>query len=238
MFLKAFSEFTGLMEVFYSPKRFMYIRKYLSTILTTLFLSITVASNAQENELQSVSFGDRDTEYSLSNQGEKLIINAKGQESASGLFVPNPEVCLENNQLSWSWRVDQIQPSANIEVEEKEDYGASILIIFGKPSLLSKPKGLIYGFTNTDLPPGSIVESPRAPDNFRTIVLANKQSPLKNWLEYKRNIIQDYQLAYGEIPDKDLHSIGIFTDNDQTQEPVKAAYELKSCNLTSQDINL
>ena len=222
------------MVVLYLPIKLMHISKRLSSIITALFLSISVVSNAQENELKSVSFGDRDTEYSFSSQGKKLIIYAKGQKSASGLFVPNPEICLQNNQLSWSWRVDQIQPTANIEVEEKEDFAASVLIIFGKPSLLSKPKGLIYGFTNTDLAPGSVVESPRAPDNFRTIVLANKQSPLKNWLAYKRNIIKDYQLAYGERPDKDLHTIGVFTDNDQTQEPVKAAYELKSCNLPQQ----
>lgn len=60
---------------------------------------------------------------------------------------------------------------------------------------------------------------------------------MKNWLAYKRNIIEDYQLAYGEKPDKDLYSIGVFTDNDQTQEPVKAAYELKSCSLSNQNID-
>lgn len=118
----------------------MPISKSLSSIFTALFLSISVASNAQDNELKSISFGDRDTEYSFNNQGEKLIINAEGQNSASGLFVTDPEMCLKNEQLSWSWRVDQIQPTANIEIEEKEDFAASILIIFGKPGFLSKPR--------------------------------------------------------------------------------------------------
>lgn len=81
---------------------------------------------------------------------------------------------------------------------------------------------------------GSVVNSPRAPNNFSTIVLDNQDSPLMNWLEYKRNIIKDYELAYGENPAKTLYTIGVFTDNDQTQEPVKASYYLKSCKFSAQ----
>ena len=208
--------------------------RHLFTMLLALLLSTAVVSHAQENELKSVSFGEGDTKYSFQNKDNKLIINAVGQNSASGLFVPEPENCLENNQLSWSWKVDRIQPTADITVKEKEDFAASLLIIFGKPTLFSKPKGLIYAFTNTDLPPGSIVNSPRAPDNFRTIVLDNNKSPLMSWLQYQRNIIEDYELAYGEMPDKTLHTIGVFTDNDQTKEAVEASYNLKSCNLSAQ----
>ena len=205
--------------------------RQLSTILLVIFFSTVLAAHGKENELESVTFGEADTEYSLTNENNRLIINAMGRDSASGLFVTEPEACLNKNRLSWSWKVDLIQPSADITMEDKEDFAASILVIFGKPGLFSKPKGLIYAFTNTDLPHGSVVSSPRAPDNFRTIVLDNNQSPLMNWLAYERNIIEDYELAYGESPNKDLHTIGVFTDNDQTQEPVKAAYHLESCNL-------
>lgn len=190
--------------------------------------------NAQENELMSVTFGESDTKYSFRNQDQKFIIDAKGQDSASGLFVPDPNMCLDNNQLAWSWRVDQIQPTADITMEEKEDFAAALIILFGKPGLFSKPKGLIYAFANTDLPEGSVVNSPRAPDNFRSIVLENENSPLMNWLQYERNIIKDYELAYGHPPDKKLYTIGVFTDNDQTQEPVKASYYLQSCSFPTQ----
>lgn len=207
----------------------------LLTVLFALLLSTTVVCHAQEEELKSVNFGEgEDTEYSFDNLDNRLIINAIGQDSASGLFIEKPETCLEDNKLSWSWKVDRIQPTADITVEEKEDFAASLLIIFGKPSLFSKPKGLIYAFANTDLPMNSVVNSPRAPDNFRTIVLDNNQSPLMDWQQYKRDIIEDYKLVYGEIPDKTLHTIGVFTDNDQTKEPVKASYDLESCNLSVQ----
>ncbi len=206
-------------------------RLCLSTLLLTLFVIPASKANVQENELMSVTLGESDTKYSFRNQDEKFIIDAEGQDSASGLFVPDPNVCLNKDQLAWSWRVDQIQSTADITVEEKEDFAAALIILFGKPGLFSKPKGLIYAFANTDLPEGSVVNSPRAPDNFRTIVLENKDSPLMNWLQYRRNIIQDYELAYGETPDKDLYTIGVFTDNDQTQEPVKASYYLQSCSL-------
>ena len=206
----------------------------LSTLLLTLLLIPVSKVNAQENELMSITLGESDTEYSFRNQDQKFIIDAKGQDSASGLFVPDPNICLDDNQLAWSWRVDQIQPTADITVEEKEDFAAALIILFGKPGLFSKPKGLIYAFANTDLPEGSVVNSPRAPDNFRSIVLENEDSPLMNWLQYERNIIKDYELAYGETPDKDLYTIGVFTDNDQTQEPVQASYYLQSCRFPNQ----
>ena len=206
----------------------------LSILLTGLFLTIAVVCQAKENELKSVTFGDRDTEYSFRNEQQKLIIDAVGRESASGLFVDHPELCLQSDRLSWSWRVDKIQPTADITVEEKEDFAAAVMVLFGKPGLFSKPKGLIYAFANTDLPKESVVNSPRAPDNFRTIVLENKDSSLMTWLEQERNIINDYQQAYGELPDKDLYTIGVFTDNDQTLEPVNASYSLQSCNLPTQ----
>ncbi|MDJ0898096.1 MAG: DUF3047 domain-containing protein [Xenococcus sp. MO_188.B8] len=214
--------------------KYLKISKHLSSLLLALSLWTPMTANAQENELKPITFGDQATEYSIHKEGQKIIIEAEGQDSASGLFVPNPKICLENNQLSWAWRVDQIQDTADITVEEKEDFAASLLIIFGKPGVFSQPKVLIYAFANTDLPQGSIVSSPRAPDNFRTIVLENQESPLMSWLQYERNIIEDYELVYGEMPEKMLHTIGIFTDNDQTQEPVKASYNLQSCNLSAQ----
>ena len=92
----------------------------LSILLTGLFLTIAVVCQAKENELKSVTFGDYDTEYSFRNEQQKLIIDAVGRESASGLFVDNPELCLQSDRLSWSWRVDKIQPTADITVEEKK----------------------------------------------------------------------------------------------------------------------
>ena len=206
----------------------------LIILLMGLLVTTATVCTAKENELKSVTFGDRNTDYSVRSEKQKLIIDAVGRESASGLFVSQPENCLKSDRLTWSWRVDKIQPTADITVEEKEDFAAGIMILFGKPGLFSKPKGLIYAFTNTDLPKESIVNSPRAPDNFRTIVLENQDSSLMTWLEQERNIIDDYELVYGESPDKDLYTIGVFTDNDQTLEPVNASYSLESCNLPIQ----
>ena len=209
----------------------MKISHQLSTAVLAIFLSTGASAYAKDSKLKSVTFGEADTQYSIQNQDDELIINAVGKDSASGLFVLEPESCLKQNKLSWSWKVDRLQPSADITVKDKEDFAASLLIIFGKPGLFSKPKGLIYAFANTDLPQGSVVNSPRAPDNFRTIVLDNSQSPLMNWSQYQRDIIEDYELAYGEAPNKTLHSIGVFTDNDQTKEAVQASYILESCDL-------
>ena len=69
----------------------------LSIFLTGLFLTVAVVCHAEENEFKSVTFGDRDTDYSFRNDKQKLIIDAVGRESASGLFLSEPETCLESD---------------------------------------------------------------------------------------------------------------------------------------------
>ena len=142
------------------------LKVWLSLILIATSLIVTDKINAQTDDFESITFGETDTKYSFSDRQDRLIINAVGQDSASGLFIPDPDMCL--------YQDEQIQPTADITMEDKEDFAAALIVLFGKPGLFSKPKGLIYGFTNTDLPVGSVVPSPHAPDNFRTIVLVNR----------------------------------------------------------------
>ena len=48
-------------------------------------------------------------------------------------------------------------------------------------------------------------------------------SPLA-WEEERRDLVADYQAAFGGLPKDRVRAVAIFTDNDQTQEPVVAHY--------------
>src|SRR5262249_51427995 len=61
------------------------------------------------------------TEYRLTASEGRVAIRAIGQDSASGLVrrvQVNPVNC---PKIEWSWRVDQLQETADIRVKEKED---------------------------------------------------------------------------------------------------------------------
>ena len=44
------------------------------------------------------------------------------------------------------------------------------------------------------------------------------------WINERRDLLSDYQAAFGGKPKDRVHAIAIFTDNDQTGEPVEAHY--------------
>jgi hypothetical protein len=48
---------------------------------------------------------------------------------------------------------------------------------------------------------------------------------LGQWSIESRHVVDDYIAAFGEPPNDNIHAVVLFTDNDQTSEPVVAYYE-------------
>ena len=49
-------------------------------------------------------------------------------------------------------------------------------------------------------------------------------APLGAWVMERRNVVEDFRRAFGRDPPDRVAVIGLFTDNDQTGEPVDVAY--------------
>ena len=49
------------------------------------------------------------------------------------------------------------------------------------------------------------------------------------WLTESRDLAADFRRAIGRDPESPVRAVPIFTDNDQTAEPVTAYYERISC---------
>jgi hypothetical protein len=83
---------------------------------------------------------------------------------------------------------------------------------------------LAYVWTSTRLREGSIVDSPYHPGTTRNIVVRSGDARLRQWLRERRNVVDDFRLAFGREPPENVEVIAFFTDNDQTGEPVDAYY--------------
>jgi len=46
---------------------------------------------------------------------------------------------------------------------------------------------------------------------------------LGQWMKYQRNIVEDYEKAFGEKPGQ-LIAVGVLTDTDNTEETIEAWY--------------
>jgi hypothetical protein len=165
------------------------------------------------------------TDYERVTLDGVAAIRAVGRNSASGLYRDVRYRIVEHPWLAWTWRVDRLQQTADIRVKAREDFAAAIFLIFGHPSLFNRDvPTLAYVWTNGRLRKNSIVDSPYHPESMRSIVVRSGGQHLGPWTEERRNVIDDFRKAFGREPPDVVEMLALFTDNDQTREPVVAYY--------------
>ncbi len=166
-----------------------------------------------------------ETRFSRAVVDGRPAIRARGRDSASLLYR---EIDLDPERfpvVRWHWRVDRLQPSADLRARESEDFAAAIFFLFGKPTLLDRQvPTLIYAWTATPVPPGTVIASPRFPERVRTIVLRQGSGDLGRWVEETRDLARDFERAFGRKPPEPARIVAIMSDSDQTMETVEAYY--------------
>ncbi len=146
----------------------------------------------------------------------------------------------ELDNVRFSWKVPALIQGADMAVRDSDDSPVRIVLAFegdrskfsAKNSMLSE---LSRAITGEEMPyatlmyvwcnnrePGSVIVNPRT-DRIRKIVVQSGGKQLNQWLDYKRNIREDYERAFGEAPGA-LVGIGIMTDSDNTHSTAKAWY--------------
>jgi len=83
---------------------------------------------------------------------------------------------------------------------------------------------LRYVWTNGAVPAGAVIDNPYLPGTVRSIVVKSGTERIGTWVIERRNMVDDYVRAFGSQPANGIHAIALFTDNDQTKEPVEAYY--------------
>ena len=170
------------------------------------------------------AFG-RETDYAQVIENGTAYIRAVGRNSASGLFRELSYSTAAHPWLEWTWRVDELQAGADISTTDRDDFAAAIFLIFGKPGPTREPPpALAYVWTSSRTPQGAVVVSPRHGRNVRFMVVRSGAGLLRQPLSERRNLPDDYRLAFGEDPPERVEAISLWTDNDQTEEPVIAYY--------------
>jgi|GEM_PF-3135779 len=152
-------------------------------------------------------------------------IRGRGDNSSSGLIQRVELDPVQEPNATWQWRVEQLQPSADIRVTEKEDFGAVIFFLFGELDLLYQGvRSLGYVWTNESVAADRVVHSSRRPDQIRYLVLQSGDNNIGKWVEEKRNLLDDFRRVYDSEPPTEVSAISIFVDNDQTGEAVESLF--------------
>ena len=179
-----------------------------------------------------VTFTSEPTDYELRLEKGKRIVHAKtGEKTASGLVILDAEKCLVDDKLNWRWMVLKMHNLVDIENKEKEDFAASVHLIYSDHQGADFYKNdfhmLSYVWAAQDTSIGSLLDAPAKRKGMqKRILLQNKHTPLQQWQVESRQVTNDLQQAFGEKPPYPLRAIMLFTDSDQTNEKAEAIYQM------------
>ena len=119
--------------------------------------------------------------------------------------------------LQWKWRVWDLPEGGNEKVNSKNDAAANLYVVFGFHRLLFKkvPRTIRYTWSAT-LEPGTVTT--KLFGNQVVYVLKSGRDNMGEWVEFERDIVDDYRRFFGEDPPAKPVAILILGEGDSTDD--------------------
>ena len=179
------------------------------------------------------------TTYELVKDGERVVVKATSDASASGL---TKEVKIDPKDfpiVRWQWRVENLVQKSNATRKDGDDYPARLYITFeydpdkvsfgkklkfkaGQALFGDIPIGAINYVWETNAPVGVILDNAYT-DFVKMVVVESGPSKIGLWVDESRNLYEDYKKAFGEEPPM-INGVAIMSDTDNTKEQATAYY--------------
>ena len=140
------------------------------------------------------------TDFTVVFDEAQAVLQADSEAAAAALWrsidLRQPTLA----RLSWRWKIDGV---LDTQVDERtrqgDDYAARVMVAFATDVWDSDTRALAYVWAR-DLPVGA-----RFPNPYRqrvtTIVLRSGADPTGSWRAEERDLLADYERAFGELPD-------------------------------------
>jgi hypothetical protein len=203
--------------------------------------SANSAGGQPEGWVPMVLFRNRKkTHYELVKQDDQTVLHAYSAGATSGLMENVSIDPNANPWINWKWKIGSQAKSIDNSQRVTEDSPVRIILGFdGDKDTLPFADQILFEtakvFTGYEFPyatlmyvwdrktpVGTVTKSKRS-SRIRTLVVENGLKTVDQWREFTRNIVEDFQKAYGEKPGK-LIGIGVLTDTDDPDETVEAWY--------------
>ncbi len=166
------------------------------------------------------------TEYRVVPDAEGHCLQARSENSASGLIYRKEYSLQEYPVLSWRWKIDNVLSRGDARKKSGDDYPARVYVVF--PHWIPfKTRSINYIWANR-LPAGAFVPNPFFSG---AVMLAVESGEAKagRWVGERRNVRDDYRMIFGEEPGE-VGALAIMTDTDNTGQKTRAFYDdLRIC---------
>jgi len=178
---------------------------------------------------------DRHTDYRLVSDGGAVVLEAHARAAAAALVREVRFDPVAYPWLEWRWRVVDRIPASDARRREGDDYPARVYVSFGERGggeLGARLLRWIYGrpvpqtalnyIWAEDLAVGTVLPNAYT-DSVRMVVVGRGAEGLGEWRTARRNLLEDYRLAFGAEPPP-VTGVGLMTDTDNTGAEARAYY--------------
>ena len=180
------------------------------------------------------------TEYRLVATSEGTALEANAERSASGLYRKIRIDPKSHPIVEWRWNVVRPVAGADVRIPSREDSPARLVISFhGDISRLDFQERitlrLYKGLTGQTLPyamlmyiwagalPAETLIPSEHTGKIQMIVLPSDEKDIGRWMNFRRNVLEDYRRVFGEEP-SDIVAVGVLSDSDDTREQARAQF--------------
>src|SRR5712692_9730464 len=178
-------------------------------------------------------------ELSLENGARVEAARFSADGSASGFYRRIHIDPTRHPVIEWRWRVLQTPASLDPRVPARDDSPARVIVAFhGDATRLDigerftlrlykaltgekMPYAIIMYSWASDAPVGTI--TPSIPTGKIQTIVVESGGGIGEWRELRRNVLEDYRLAFGEEP-WDIVAVGVMTDARNTNEKASAQF--------------
>jgi hypothetical protein len=181
-----------------------------------------------------------DTAYSASKEDGKVILKAVAEDAASAYVHMASIDPTRLPVLEWRWRTDALIDAADNRDPKREDAPVRLIVGFdGDKSTLPEEEQrrfdrakkisgkdlpyatLMYIWENR-APVGTVIPSAHS-TRVKMIVVESGPKGVGAWRSYRRNLVQDYQRAFGGTP-QGIVGVAVMTDTDNTNAKAEGFY--------------
>jgi len=153
---------------------------------------------------------------------EKPVLHLISKDNSFGIYKKMDFDIRSYPYLSWRWKVTVLPIGGDVRNKRTDDQAAQVYVLF--PRFPSAVNTRLVGYIWENLTPKDLHVTSRKSSNTRYVVLRNHSDPLNQWMEEKRDVLQDYRDLFGQDP-PEVGGITLMIDSDDTNSTAESYFD-------------
>jgi len=154
---------------------------------------------------------------------EKPVLHLVSTQNSFGVYKNLDFDIHDYPFLSWRWKVTVLPTGGDVRNKKTDDQAAEVYVLF--PKFPSAVNTRLVGYIWENLTPKDLHVTSQKSSNTRYVVLRNGNDSLGQWMQERRNVLQDYRDLFGEEPPQ-VGGVTLMIDSDDTKSTAESYFDI------------